>query len=412
MLLHSGASTLDKLMEALDEELHALRNQDLFRTLSTIEERRGCTARIDGKWLVLWCTNDYLGLSMHPRVVGAACEAARCWGVGARASRLLAGSTQLHEHLEQQLAEFFHTEAALVYPSGYQANLGTLSALLSRQDLVLVDRFAHASLIDACRASHATLRVFRHNDAGHVANLLGRYAAARRRLVVTEGVFSMDGDHAPLGELVDVVQRAGAVLYLDDAHGAFATGASGRGSPEVAGIPHDTMLYMGTLGKALGCQGGFVVGPRALVEFLRNRARTFIYSTALAVPVVAAAREALRLVHEDPTPRLRLAQHVEQFHARLSSLQPLRPTLSRKGRVHPSIPSHIVPIVVGSARQACELTSQLLSRGMFAPAIRPPTVPQGTARLRISLTALHTAEQLEQLAAALCELVNDSSSFH
>ena len=393
-------SPLDKLMQGIGEELIGLRDRDLLRTLTTIEAIRGAEVRLNGRWLVCWCANDYLGLSTHPKVVRAACEAATQWGLGARASRLLAGSTRLHAQLEERVASFFRAEAALVFSSGYLTNLGTLSALLAPEDVVLVDRLAHASLIDACRASRARLRVFPHNDVAELSRLLARLPAPRqrslagqagRRVVVTEGVFSMDGDRAPLSELLDVVTAHDALLYLDDAHGAFVVGATGRGSPEAAGVSHDAMLYMGTLGKALGCQGGFVVGPRALIEFLQNRARQFIYATALAVPVVAGALEALRLVEDDPSFRTQLSHNIQRFHAHLRSLERLREVA----------PSHIIPIIVGSSRRARELSDFLQQRGMWAPAIRPPTVPEGTARLRISLSALHTEPQIDQLAEAL-----------
>ena len=203
--------------------------------------------------------------------------------MGARASRLLAGSTRWHTRLEASLAAWFGSEAAIVYPSGYQANLGTLGALCSSRDIIFVDRLAHASLVDAARATRATLRVFRHNDPAHVAALLARAGGARRRFIVTEGVFSMEGDRAPLAELAELAESHDAMVYVDDAHGAFVVGATGRGTPEAAGLPQARFLYMGTLGKALGCQGGFVVGPTPLIELLRNRARTFIYTTALAV---------------------------------------------------------------------------------------------------------------------------------
>jgi len=391
MVVRPRISTLDKLVQALGEELQELQERDLLRTLHPIEEIRGSTIKINGQWLILWCANDYLGLSTHPRVVQASCDAAKRWGVGARASRLLAGSTQLHEQLEERLASFFHAEAACVFSSGYLANLGTLSGLLNAEDLIFVDRLAHASLIDACRVSRATVRVFHHNDASHVATLLGRYTHARRRLIVTEGVFSMEGDFAPLERLLDVAQTHEALLYVDDAHGAFCLGPTGRGSPEMAGVSHEAMIYMGTLGKALGCQGGFVVGPRPLIEALRNRARTFIYTTALATPVVAAALEALRPIKEDPVPRMRLAQNVHQLHADLASL----------GRFRSQAQSHIVPIMIGPSRRAVDVSRELWQRRMFAPAIRPPTVPEGTARLRISVTALHTDEHLIQLVSAL-----------
>jgi len=325
-------------------------------------------------------------------VIRAAARAAARWGAGARASRLLAGSTALHAGLEGALAEFFGAEGAVAFASGYLANLGTLSALAGPRDLVVVDRLAHASLIDACRACRATFRVFPHNDVAELSRILKRHGAAHRagrRLVVTEGVFSMDGDRAPLAELLNIVRRHDAFLYVDDAHGAGVLGDTGRGSPEEAGVPHEHLLYMGTLGKALGAQGGFVVGPAPLIALLHNRARPFIYATALAPPAAAAALEALRIVREDPAPRARLRRNVERLGARLD------------------VPaSHIMPVIVGSARRACELSEALLARGLLAPAIRPPTVPEGTARLRLSVSALHTDEHIDALASALRELLH------
>ncbi|MBI4323531.1 MAG: 8-amino-7-oxononanoate synthase [Candidatus Omnitrophica bacterium] len=396
---------LQRFLADAEEDLAGLRDRELLRTLTTIEEVRGVKVRVAGQWLVSWCTNDYLGLSQHPQVIQAACEAAQRWGVGARASRLLAGSTTLHAQLEARLAAFFGAESALVFPSGYLANLGTLGALLGPEDVVLVDRLAHASLIDAARASRARLRVFPHNDVAELARLLARLPrraiAGRRgrRIVVSEGLFSMDGDRAPLAQLADVVNAHEALLYLDDAHGAFVLGSSGRGSPQQAGVPHAAMIYMGTLGKALGAQGGFVVGAQSLIRFLQNRARHFLYATALATPLVAAALEALRLVEEDPAPRARLAQRVRQLQATLASLTDL-PRFA---------PSHIAPIVVGSARRARALSASLWERGVWAPAIRPPTVPAGTSRLRLSVTALHTEEQIGELADALRDQLNPAS---
>jgi len=391
--LPPSVSPLERLWCTLEDELQTIRDRGLLRTLSTVEAVEGATVRIQGRWMVLWCGNDYLGLSAHPRVIHAARAAADQWGVGARASRLLAGSTALHQQLEDSLAAFFGADAAAVFASGYLTNLGVLQALVGPEDVILMDRLSHASLVDAARLTRATLRVFRHNDAGHLHDVLRRYTRARRRIVVTEGLFSMDGDYAPLPELLEVSRRHDALLYVDDAHAAFAVGRTGRGSPERAGVAHEGMLYMGTLGKALGCQGGFVVGPKAFVTYLHNRARSFIYATALAAPVVAAALEALRLVTEDAAPRLRLGQRVESLHA----------MLRRLGVLRTDDPTHIVPVVVGSAAQASELSASLWERGMFAPAIRPPTVPERTARLRLSLSALHTDEQLDRLGVALSE---------
>ncbi len=390
--IHSSASLpLDRLTSELDDELVRLQDRDLLRTLATLEALEGATATIQGRRVVLWCINDYLGLSCHPRLIHAAVQALQQWGVGARASRLLAGSTALHRQLEERLASFFHTEAAATFPSGYLTNLGVLGSLCSRDDVVFIDRLAHASLIDACRLSSARWRIFRHNDVDHVATLLKRDTKARRRVVVTEGVFSMEGDRAPLNELIDLTQREGAVLYVDDAHGAFATGATGRGTPEVEGVSHGQMIYMATLGKALGCQGGFVVGSSSLIQVVQNRARSFVYETAQAPPLVAAAIEGLRLIDQDASARESLARNITQLHDRLA--RHLR-----------NVPlSHIVPIIIGEIGPARHLAQSLFEQGIFAPAIRPPTVPKGTARLRLSVTATHTAEQIDHLADVLAQ---------
>lgn len=387
-------SARDRLLRELEAELRALRAQGGFRELATLEAIEGPRVRLGGRWYVNWCSNDYLGLSSHPALVEAAAAAAAEWGVGARASRLLAGTSRWHERLEAGLAAWSGADAALVFSSGYAANLGTIGALLSAGDVAVVDRLAHASLFDAVRASRATLRVFRHNDAAHASDLLARASRARRRVIVTEGVFSMDGDAAPLGDLIDAAARRDAVVYLDDAHGAFVTGATGRGSPEAAGVPHERFLYMGALGKALGCQGGFVTGPRALIDWLRNRSRPFIYSTALAVPVAAAAARALELASE---PKLRdlLRARVGELHQRLSAII----GTPDGGR------SHIVPVVLGGSARALAVARLLMQHGCWAPAIRPPTVPKGTARLRLSVTAAHTDEQIDALADALEDIL-------
>ena len=385
------SSARDRLLCELAEELHALEQDDLLRRLAVLERVDGPNAQVEGREVVSWCSNDYLGLASHPALVQAAAQAMAADGVGSRASRLLAGSTRWHQQLEGSLAAWFQAEQAIVYSSGYLANLGTLSALLSSRDAVFVDRLAHASLFDAARATRATLRVFRHNDPEHARQLLLRAGKARRRVLITEGVFSMDGDRAPLAALMEAAESHDALVYLDDAHGAFVLGAGGRGSPEAAGIAHERFLYMGTLGKALGAQGGFVVGPATLVELLRNRARTFIYTTALAVPVAAAAAAALKLLAEDPAPRAALWQRAGQLHARLAGLSatPL------------SGPSHLVPVLAGSTARSLRLAEQLWQAGHWIPAIRPPTVPAGTARLRISLTSLHTESQVNHLADTL-----------
>jgi len=363
----------------------------VFRSLTTLEAVEGAVVTVAGRRLVCWCSNDYLGLSQHPALVQAAAQAAAAFGVGARASRLLAGTTTCHRRLEESLAAWFGAEAALVFSSGYLANLGAIGSLASPQDAIVLDRMAHASLFEAARATRATVRVFRHNDADHAASVLARLRAARRRWLVTEGVFSMDGDVAPLAALAEVAQRQEALLYLDDAHGAFVRGAGGRGSPEDAGVSPERFLYMGALGKALGCQGGFVAADAAVIDRLRNRAKPFIYTTGLAVPVAAAAAAALRVLQDTPGLRARLAERVTQLH---EALEQARIPASRTR-------THIVPVLIGSAKQAVAVSQQLLDRGLLAPAIRPPTVPRGTARLRLSVTASHTPAHLAALVQGL-----------
>jgi 8-amino-7-oxononanoate synthase len=387
-------SVRERLLSDLSDELQALERGGLRRRLTAIEAVRGPMVRVQGRELVCWCSNDYLGLSGHPALATAASRAAAEWGIGARASRLLAGTTSCHVQLEASLAAFFGAEAALVFPSGYLANLGTLRALLAPEDAVFVDRLAHASLIEATRQTGARFRLFAHNDLDQLDALVAREPRARRRIIVSEGVFSMEGDQAPLSALVALAERHEALLYLDDAHGAFVVGQTGRGTPEAAGVGHERLLYMGTLGKGLGCQGGFVIGPRVLIEYLHNRARSFIYATALAVPVAAAACEALRIVALEPQRRWRLAERSAQLHEALSGAGLRRLDAG---------PSHIVPVVVGEAARASALAARLWAAGIWAPAIRPPTVPRGAARLRLSVTAPHEPDHTEALVAALRE---------
>lgn len=358
---------------------------------------RRALAVVDPK-AVDWSSNDYLGLAAHPAVIKAACQAAKDVGVGAKASRLLSGNSRWHVKLEEELAGFFGAEQAIVFSSGYQANSGILGALLGKEDCVVVDRLCHASLLDGARASPATFRIFQHNDVDHLRQVLSRTAKARRRFVVTEGVFSMDGDSAPLAALAKGADAHDAVLYVDDAHGAFVKGKTGRGSLEEAGLDSRRILYMATLGKALGCQGGFLVGSAVLVDFLRNRSRPFIYATALAIPVVAAAAAALTVAQKESRRRMRLKQNAKRLHARLTRL----------GLITAAQPSHILPVILGSTQRALSVSRALLKKGHWAPAIRPPTVAEGTARLRLSLTTLHTDKQIDQLVAALRESLSDN----
>ncbi len=391
----SRSHPLSQLLTELAEESVTRRAAQLHRQQVVIDAISAARVQIQGRWLTNWCSNDYLGLSTHPALVQAAAEAAQALGVGARASRLLAGTTRWHDELESRLAAWYGAESAIVFSSGYLTNWGALTTLLSARDEVLIDRLAHASLVDAVRASRAHLRVFRHNDPAHIAQVWARPSRARRRMIVTEGVFSMDGDRAPLADLATMASRTGALLYVDDAHGAFMLGSHGRGAPQAAGVPLDQLVYVATLGKALGCQGGAIIGPRVLIDALRHQARSYVFATALAVPVAAAACTALRVLEQAGDPlRQRLWNRVRRLAAQLSRLTQVSQD-----------PSAIVPILVGESSTAVRIAQALWDRGCWAPAIRPPTVPRGTARLRISVTVAHTDEQIDHLANSLKDVL-------
>lgn len=373
----------------LESGIHALATMDRLRQPMVVERVGPTTVRVDGAELTLFSGNDYLGLSSHPRVVAAAVDAAQKHGVGARGSALVCGRTSVHAALERALAELVGTEAALLLPSGWAANSGTLEALADDQLEIFSDQLNHASLIDGCRLAvrgGALLRVYRHNDLEHLEQLLA--ASARpRRLIVTDSVFSMDGDAAPLAGLVELKRRYDVALMLDEAHATLVRGERGAGLAEECGLEHEVDVHVGTLSKAVGAQGGFVAGSRALATWLFNRNRSGVFSTALAVPSAAAAIEALGVATEEPVWRERLA-------ANRQALANLTPGTSP-----------IVPVILGSERRALEAAAELRRRGTFVPAIRPPTVPAGTARLRITVSALHEAGEVAGLREALGEVL-------
>jgi 8-amino-7-oxononanoate synthase len=348
-----------------------------------------------GRTLVNFGSNDYLGLAADPRLIDAARAAAETFGWGAGASPLVAGWTDAHRELAEALAAFERTEAALVYPTGFAANLGTVAALVGPGDSVYCDRLNHACLIDGARLSGARLRVYPHNDADRLSSILARDRGRfRRSLIATDGVFSMDGDLAPLAELADVADRFGAMLVVDEAHGTGIFGLDGRGAASACGVADRVHVRVGTLSKALGSLGGFVAGPRRLVEHLTNHARILIYSTALPPPAAAAAREAIRIVEAEPWRR-------ERAHALAARL---RTNLNDQG-FHTGVSNGpIVPVILGDPAASVAASQRLLDLGLFAPAIRPPTVPAGTARLRVSVTAGHTDDDIDRLIAAVPHL--------
>ncbi len=369
--------------------LRELDEQHLLRELRPLESATGPTVTLDGRRVILLASNDYLGLATHPAVIRAACLTTEQFGAGSGASRLVCGTLPPHVDLEAALARFKGTEAALVFGSGYLANLGVIPALVGSGDIIYADRLCHASLIDGCRLSGADLRVFRHRDAGHLESLLARRAATRRALIVTDGLFSMDGDIAPLKDLADLAERFDAQLLVDDAHGTGVMGSRGQGTLEYCGIEHRIPFHMGTLGKALGSSGAYMVGPATVIRYLLNTARSFIFTTAPPPASAAAATAALTIIAADSARRDRLWANREYLHS----------GLQRLGFRMPETVSPILPVLIGDSERTVALSRMLLKGGVFAPAIRPPAVPKATSRIRLTVTSEHTREQLDEALA-------------
>ena len=368
------------------EALSGLAAENLRREVLHRDEPTG--HRVDG--MVSFASNDYLGLAHDPRLAAAATAAAQRWGTGAGASRLVTGGTALHRELELALAAWKGTEDAVVFSSGYLANLGTITALVGRCDAVFSDALNHASIIDACRLSGAEVHVYRHRDAGALEQLIAD-TPARRRLIVTDGVFSMDGDAADLPALLDVAERHGAMVVVDDAHGCGVVGPDGRGTAAAQGCAQQPQLTVGTLSKAFGAAGGYVTGPAEVCELLRNRARTFVFDTAPPPPVVGAGLAALRISVEEPWRR----ERVTALARRLARALPTG-SMSREAPF-----AAIVPVVIGGAADAVAAAARLRRDEIHVVAIRPPSVPEGTARLRFALTAAHSDGEVAQAVAAL-----------
>lgn len=378
---------------SLGPRLAQLDAQHLRRTLRTISSGPGPRVRMGGRELIQLCSNDYLGLAADPRLKRAAADAVATLGCGAGSSRLVSGTLAIHADLEQALAELKMADASLVFSSGYHANIGVVSALAGPGDTIFSDERNHASLIDGCRLSRATVCVYRHGDVEHLGKLLSAAPAAGQKLVVTETVFSMDGDIAPLRDLVDLARRWDAWTLVDEAHATGVFGKCGGGVVEELGLAAEVDVQIGTLGKALGSLGAFAAGGRPLVDWLINTARSFIYTTALSPAAVAAARVAVDIVRSEPERRQRLWDHATMIRSRLADsgfrLGPTR--------------SPILPLLVGDDQRAVDLSAELLKRGVLVPAIRPPTVPPGTSRLRVVPTATHSPDDIEAALEAFVE---------
>jgi glycine C-acetyltransferase/8-amino-7-oxononanoate synthase len=374
-------------MTDIADRLEELRDRGLYRRLRMISGPQGPRVLLDGRPVLLLCSNNYLGLADHPQVREAAADAAMRWGAGAGASRLISGNMKPHRRLEERLAGFKGFDAALLFGSGYMANVGVISTLARRGEVVFSDELNHASIIDGCRLSRAETFVYRHGDVEHLSWGL-RGAAGRGSLIVTDGVFSMDGDIAPLEDLVRLASRHDCRLMVDEAHATGVIGPGGRGSVAEAGLTGDVDILVGTLGKALGSYGAYVCANRELVDYLINTARSFIFSTAPPPPIVAAALAALELLESDP-------QRVEKVRSNAATL---REALAVEGLPADGLGTHIVPVPVGNAGRTMELSERLLERGLFAQGIRPPTVPEGSSRLRLTVMATHQPRELRRAA--------------
>ena len=372
-------------LDYLKEQLAELEAQRLALHPRTLEGPTGARARFDGREVVNLASNNYLGLANHPRMNAAAARAASELGAGTGAVRTIAGTMALHRELERRFAAFKHAESALMFQSGFTANAGTVQAILTPEDVIVSDRLNHASIIDGARLSKAEIKVFEHRDAGHADRLLAETARpGRRQLLITDGVFSMDGDIAPLPELVEVAERRGAIMMVDDAHASGVLGRGGAGTVDHFGLHGRVDVQVGTLSKAIGVLGGFIAGPRHLTEWLENRGRPYLFSTSAPPAIVAACIEALDIIRDEPERIERLWDNTRWFKAGLHEL----------GFDTGASETPITPVIIGEEERTQDFARRLFEEGVFTPAIVYPTVPRGQARVRTIVTAEHTQEDL------------------
>ncbi len=377
------------------EELTALKGQNLYRKLRVLEDIKGTQATIDGRKIFLFCGNDYLGLSQHPKLILAAEQVLHASGVGTGSARLISGTQKWHTELEDRIARFFGKEKALLFSSGYLANLGAISALTQSGDTVILDKLSHASLIDAARLSGKTVRVYPHKNLEYLEKIL-KGVKTGRAWIVTDSVFSMDGDLAPLPELVEIKNRYGAYLIIDEAHGTGVFGESGRGVAEHFHVSDEIDIHIGTLSKAIGSFGGFVTGRSELIDYLVNFARPFIFETALPPLICAASIEAFNLIEEELDFRKRLWQNVKRLRKGLAKIE--APLLEGE--------SPIIPVVFGDEKKTLTAAEFLLKEGFLIPAVRYSTVPKGKARLRITISAVHSDDQIDELIKTFKRLLS------
>ncbi|MGQ0571803.1 MAG: glycine C-acetyltransferase [Armatimonadota bacterium] len=389
-VIHAGSAQQQTPLSFVDDELLELRAKGLWRWPRLLEGPQGPIARYDGKEVINLCSNNYLGLANHPALKAAALEAVATDGVGPGAVRTIAGNMAIHQRLETDLAAFKHTEAVLLYQSGFTANAGSVAALLGKDDVVVSDELNHASIIDGCRLSGAEKKIFSHKDVAAARRMLAESRQARRVLLITDGVFSMDGDIAPLPDLVKAAEEFGAIMMVDDAHASGVVGRDGRGTVDHFGLHGRVHIQVGTLSKAFAGLGGYVAGSRPLIDYLMHRARPLLFSTSHPPSVAASALAAVRLVQEDPALISRLWENTRFF----------KDGLRRLGFDTGMSETPITPVIVGDEARAMDLSDRLFEEGVFALGLAFPTVPRGRARVRTIVTAAHTTEHLDRALQA------------
>lgn len=378
----------------LSEELESIKINKLFRTMQQIQTIQGPIVNIRGRKIILMCSNNYLGLAGHPQLIRTAITATKTYGVSSGASRLISGNMTPHEKLEYDIARFKNTDRALVFNSGYHANVGIISSIANKDTFILSDELNHASIIDGIRLSKAKVYIYRHRDLNMVEDILksiNKKQKVTRKLIVTDSVFSMDGDIAPLKELSMLAQRYNAIIMIDEAHATGVLGEHGRGAAEMLGVSEKIHIQMGTLGKALGSFGAYVCGNKMLIEYFINKSRSFIFTTALPPSVCAVSSKAIEIVQTHKALRHRLQSNIAY----------LRNGLKRLGFNISDDPTPIIPIIIGNADKTMRISSLLFKKGIFVSGIRPPSVPEGTSRLRLTVTAAHTREMLEKVIEAM-----------
>jgi len=381
------------MAQSLQQTLDGLKIEGQYRWLRRVDGPQGPRIHVDGREVIHLAGSDYLGLACHPRLKEAACQATMRYGCAAASARLISGNYDLYPQLEERLARFKQAEAALLFSTGYQANLGVISALMDSQDVVFSDALNHASIVDGCRLSRAKVMIFPHNDLAALEDLLREEASAGRRLIVVDGLYSMDGDVAPLGEIVELAERYDCMTMVDDSHGTGVLGETGRGTVEATGVLGRIDIETGSLAKALGGFGGYVVGSRTVIEYLINRARSFIFTCAMPPAVLATVIEALTIVEQEPERRQQLWDNTRYMRAGLREI----------GFEVSSSGTQIIPLIAGDPERAMRLSRELLDRGVFAQGIRYPAVPRGTERIRLTVTASHSKADLDAALTALTE---------